>query len=61
MKLILKLKKKGCVNFKIIENVKITKNDLNRVKIFLGGVIHEIRDEAIPLLIEEFNSEFRRK
>ncbi len=40
---------------------KKTLGDLNQIKGFLSEFIGEIKDEAIPLIIEEFKIEFKLK
>ncbi len=55
---------------KIVKNIssinlkdqrKKTFDGLNKIKIFADEFIGEIRDEAIPLIIEDFKIEFKLK
>jgi hypothetical protein len=45
---------------KIIKDLEITRDDLGEIKGFVDEVITEIKEDAIPLLIDEFRNEFKR-
>ncbi len=45
---------------KITKDLEITRDDLGDIKGFVDEVITEIKEDAIPLLIDEFKNEFKR-
>jgi hypothetical protein len=45
---------------KITNDLEITKEGFGNIKGFVDEVITEIKEDAIPMLIDEFKNEFKR-